>query len=925
MLQEFFDLLLPEGLTVVSTIENGKCRNNVCDSISDMTPQVAIAALKGVDCYFGLGTLKDKFVLKDDGKKGTRVNQNIKELKCFFADIDVDADDPRKYASQFDAINAVDNFSTKYSFPAPMVVSSGGGIHIYWPLTAPVNADKWRQAAKLFKSGLINSGLRIDPTRTADACSILRIPGTKNLKRDTRVEVLRECAPIEAKQFIECMKALPVGNVTASKTIKDTQFSDLKSNLVPVYDPSKMELIVENCAQFAQMLIDGGINEPTWYAGISVARHTTNPDEDAVLISKAHADYDKSATLAKLHQVEKTAVGPTTCAKFNECNPGVCTLCPKWGKITSPIQLGVDRTLPAPVIEIESDDPGVAPLSIELPNPPKPFMRDDGGVYFLREGVRVMVYARDFYPIKRFHDEKISGGITVWRAHLPFEGTVDLQIEQGLLADPKALHKYLLSQHIAVMPGNLKYMVAYMVAYIKQLQDQARTEKLLARLGWRDDNKSFVLGAKVYDSNGSVTTHKMSEHMPKIIPGIQQKGTLQGWKDAIQFYNTEQHEPHRMMLYASFASPIFHMTGHKGALVFASGKSGAGKTTVLRAINSVWGHPEDLLHRASSNGMTENAMCGLFSLYNNLPTCLDEMTNLPHAVFSNTALCISQGQGKLRSTRTGELSKLIESWSLLGFSTSNDDAYMKLLQNRGAAAAEAMRILQLNFPINTRYTKKEADYFANVLLHEHYGHAGHVYIPWVTANYDKIKLSVLKQIDKIGERAKIVSSERFWVGMIGSAATAASIARHNGLLEDFPIEQDITWMIEQLHATRRQISEHAPTPMEVLSEFLESKLNETLVVSSSAKMAEIRVEQAPRGALSIRIDKDDGHAMLMKSQFRNYCAEMGANFSEIQDVLIEAGILLDKNAQRVLGAGTDFGRGQVRCWIIDMIKLGAYN
>lgn len=924
MLQKFFSQLLPEGLTVVSTIDSGKCRNIVCSSISEMTVQVTSSVLMGVDCYFGLGALYEKSVLRSDGKKGTRVNQNIKDLKCFFADIDVDSDDPRKYPTQEAALEAVDTFVLKYNFPSPMVVSSGGGLHIYWPLTDPVGADKWRQAAKMFKSGLMNGGLLIDPTRTADACSILRVPGTKNIKRDRPVAVLRECQSLQGRQFLEHMKALPIGNVQPSKalTVK-TPFNDLKSNLVPTYAPSQMALIVETCGQLGQMLEDGGINEPTWYAGLGVARHTTSPDEDAVLISEAHDDYNKSVTLAKLHQVDKTAVGPTTCAKFNECNPGICTLCPKWGKITSPIQLGVDKSIPAPSIVVPSDDPGVAPISVELPKPPKPYVRDADGIHIQIDGDRIPIYGRDFYPIKRFHDEKIDSGVTVWRAHLPFEGTVDLQIEQGLLADPKALHKYLLSQHIAVMPGCLKHMVAYMIAYIKQLQDQARTEKLLARLGWRD-NKSFVLGSKIYDSSGLCTSHKMSSSMPIDVPGMDQNGTLEGWKDTIQFYNTDEHEPHRMMLYMSLASPLFHMTGHKGALVFATGKSGAGKTTVLKAINTVWGHPEKLLHRASSGGMTENAMYGLFSLHNNLPVSLDEMTNLQPAVFSNAALGISQGQGKLRSTRTGELSKLIEAWALLVFSTSNDDAYSKVMQNRGAAAAEAMRILQIQFPLNTRYSKKEADYFANVQLQNHYGHAGHVYIPWVTANYDKIKTSVLRQIDRIGDKAKIVSSERFWAGMIGSAAVAGSIARHNELLSDFPIEKDIMWMVDQLSSIRRQIADHTATPVEVISEFLEAKLGETLVVSCSARSQDVRVEQAPRGALSVRIDKDSGHAFLMKSQFRDYCVEMGVNFGEIQEVLQDAGILLDKSALKVLGAGTDFGRGQVRCWLIDMFKLGAY-
>jgi hypothetical protein len=116
--------------------------------------------------------------------------------------------------------------------------------------------------------------------------------------------------------------------------------------------------------------------------------------------------------------------------------------------------------------------------------------------------------------------------------------------------------------------------------------------------------------------------------------------------------------------------------------------------------------------------------------------------------------------------------------------------------------------------------------------------------------------------------------------------------------------------------------EHISAPKETISEFLESKVGETLVVAQTTNSnIAPRVDQAPRGALSIRHETDTKKMYVMKSEFKRYCQETGANYSAIQNDLELRGILLDRNKLIVLGKGTDFGKGQVRCWELDMNRL----
>jgi hypothetical protein len=148
------------------------------------------------------------------------------------------------------------------------------------------------------------------------------------------------------------------------------------------------------------------------------------------------------------------------------------------------------------------------------------------------------------------------------------------------------------------------------------------------------------------------------------------------------------------------------------------------------------------------------------------------------------------------------------------------------------------------------------------------------------------------------------------------------IARKLGLIDGFPIEKDWAWAIDQIAGVRATIQEHHAAPKEILSEFLEARVGETLVISQTMGVnIAPRVDQAPRGALSVRHEVDTHLIYLLKNEFKRYCIETGANYGAIQDELVCGGVLLDHDSKKVLGAGTDFGKGQVRCWMIDVKQL----
>lgn len=927
---DFLRKVVPDGLIVIAKPAARGFIHVVCQSHEEAAEKALIFDADGKDVYFGLGSLIAPFVMETrNGKavKAVRVGSNIQELKSLFLDLDVEPGHPKKYDSQADAIIALRKFCKDTNFPAPMIVNSGGGIHVEWPFDKPVAVDQWRTLAQSFKASLAAYGLKADPTRTADASSVLRVVGTHNYKNGSKraVELVKDVTPYPRKQMLIAVMDLVTRygvDVQAVPTKKPE--SELGGNLEKIYEPSDFNKAVSHCKQLQELAKTGGVDEPTWYAGLQVARHCSDPHAAALTISKAYPGFDEDEMKRKLYQLEGKGIGPATCAQFVMANPKLCEGCEHRGKISSPIQLGHAVLRHIPII-VEVDDGFGGTEKKEVSNYPYPYALNGKGQVVLRdiEGGTAAQIIHDYnlLPVRRTHSERFGVESTIWCVEQPKIGRVEFTIEQSMLAKPDVLHGTLLAKGLYVTPGRIKPLVSYMIAYIKELQKTEITEQLFSRLGWREENTKFVLGDTIYNQDGTVVPHALSPEIKAEVPGLRREGDLESWKKIIQFYNAEGHEAHRFMLYCGFGSPLLHMTGHKGVIVNGTGAPGAGKTTAISAAASIFGHPVDLLFNGTRAGSTVNAMYSSLSAYNNIPFGMDEITRIDPKILGDFALSVSQGMGKMVNTRAGMLSHNRPSWATMVLTSANTDVYIALGQSRSDAAAEAMRVLQIPFEIPKYHTKTSADQFLRDLK-IHYGLAGHVFMEFVVANHTVMAQRVSSIMAMVDSKAIITSGERFWSGAIAAAFAGALLARKLGLLEGFPIEQDFEWVINQISSSRKSMVEHISSPKEILSEFLEARVGETLVVSQTLK-ANIapRVDQAPRGALCIRHEVDAERVYIMKSEFKRYCVEMGANYGAIQTELEDVKVLVDRNKQIVLGKGTDFGKGQVRCWEIDLKQL----
>jgi Primase C terminal 2 (PriCT-2) len=148
-----------------------------------------------------------------------RKQLNVFEVRSLWGDIDTREGKPdAPYADRQEAFNALLQFCKASGMPMPVFVSSGYGLHVYWPLIVPLPEVVWRvyanRLAKLFEK----HDLKVDPSRTQDSASILRPPGTHNRKNGG-------CVPVECGQLVGPYRIedLPLGAVV--EALPDAQGS----------------------------------------------------------------------------------------------------------------------------------------------------------------------------------------------------------------------------------------------------------------------------------------------------------------------------------------------------------------------------------------------------------------------------------------------------------------------------------------------------------------------------------------------------------------------------------------------------------------------------------------------------------------------------------------------------------------------------
>lgn len=115
--------------------------------------QIANSIAVSKDAYFAVHTLQGEQWWNERKKKfETRCHANMAQGKTLFLDLDVGKSTEKspKYDTREEALASLEKFLFLTSLPYPIIVSSGGGYHVYWPFTEPMASVDWRVLATRF-------------------------------------------------------------------------------------------------------------------------------------------------------------------------------------------------------------------------------------------------------------------------------------------------------------------------------------------------------------------------------------------------------------------------------------------------------------------------------------------------------------------------------------------------------------------------------------------------------------------------------------------------------------------------------------------------------------------------------------------------------------------------------------------------------
>jgi len=878
----------------------------------------------GWNAFFALGTYE---------KAGSRVADNVMQMKSFF--LDLDCGPTKEFADQETAIAELRDFCVQHSLPTPTLINSGRGIHVYWILSEAVGREAWWPVAERLKNLCVASGFKADPAVTSDAARILRVPSTYNYKYDTPLPVtfygIEAPTTVDFEDFAELLGGDPIPvptKYTASTTsafqnaLNENQKGSFKRLLLRTAKGT-------GCAQIEYLIKNQQTaSHDLWRSGLSIANVCTDGDKAAELMSSKHEDYSLEATLRKM---EDTG-GPHFCSTFAMHNPEPCETCPNNGKITTPATLTKEIAEAAPEDNIlEEEDVDGMTKTISIPTFPKPYFRgQNGGVYIRGENAdgdpeEVCIYHHDFYVTRRLHDVEL-GEVIAFALHLPRDGVRDFIVPLAAVTSREEFRKNMSMHGVVTFGKDIDKLMTYTAAWIKELQQTTTASEAHQQFGWVDDTKmdEFVLGDRLitaHDVKYNPPSAKTSGYIEKFKP----KGTQERSSEILDWYNRDGMELHQFTVCGGFGTILMPLTGLYSLGIHLFGKTGAGKTTAMYAGSSIWGDPFGL---TGTTGDTLNSKMNAAELMHNLMLNTDEMTNILGKQASQYAYQLSEGKQKNRMAGGGNYERVRgKPWRLLAFSTGNTSMYAQMAMYKGDTKAEMQRLLELRTDEMPRVDVDPQEAEAQLTdVQVNYGHFAPVYVQYVINNKERIA-ALYKDIKaKLDKKAGLNNVNRFWSGGCAVILTGAYIAKEVGII-DYDLKKLYQWVASMLSGVKSFVDDSTSSVQTLVTEFATENWSNILKIKSvetnrspDGVTPMVIPEQNPRNMFVARFETDTGMFYIVPKAFKTWLGEQKIDYTSTVE-----GMTKQMGATRVqirLTKGTNFNLPPIRTIAVKLEGFG---
>ena len=333
--KEFLQRTLPQrGAYFGAVVGNNRFSQHKLQDQNALLQYADRCKQKRCDVYFATGSFGEH-----------RTQDECHYKKALYLDIDCGLE--KLYLDKRSAITELFSFCDQHFVRPNIIVDSGGGIHAYWTFTNEIATEKWIPMAVALKELCEIHGFAADPTVTADAARILRIPGTYNQKEDTPREVkilhatTNEFNASKLGQLLNTIKSKSLEALGSMAQEEDVEFAGAHDST-----PFFASKIIERCGVLKHSVETGGRDqvEPLWMAQLSLLAYAVDGGEHIHTLSDQHPDYDYQRTEkkynARVRVKESGKFGPPLCKTLGMYLPEKCKSCRFNGRIKSPIVLG---------------------------------------------------------------------------------------------------------------------------------------------------------------------------------------------------------------------------------------------------------------------------------------------------------------------------------------------------------------------------------------------------------------------------------------------------------------------------------------------------------------------------------------------------------------------------------------------------------
>ena len=910
----FLQRVLPSSGFYVSVVihPSGATQQGFHQTVEDLAKALVSLDKRGGNVYYAISAF---------ATRNSRKQENVQATKVIA--LDVDCGESKPFPTWKEGLVALGDFTSKIGLPKPMVVFSGNGLHAYWVLTEELPPEQWRPIGLALKNAAQQNNFDIDLAVPGDSARVLRCPGTTNRRGNKQAKLLIDAPDCTADELSSALSAYFMPE-PASKRPTSGLLDDLK---VRYNDPpAKPERLIERCAQVAW-----GVNnqhdklkvpEPFWYAMMGIAAYCEDPEGTAVAWSEKHPTYTLAETLAKMAQYQAKVSGPTTCEQFQKLRPSGCKDCKyKAVKIGSPIKIGVQFAETSVSAEAPDKEASTIPL-------PRPFKRTTDGIKLTIDDTDIDVCKFDLYPVSYGRDEGLGYETVRYHWNRPHIGWQELVLRQAHLTTSRIrdFTTDVADQGIVLYSEKqTEYFQNMLRSYMDELRQRRSLTNLYSTMGWKDNYSQFVIGDTILkrDSDGTIKEESIALASVVSRQGHELWGTAgsqESWVEFTSLLDKADLRAHMFALAVGLSGPLYAFTGLKGLTISLYGPTGGGKSLAQMWVQSLYGNP-DKLHFAAK--FTQNSLFGRMGTYCHMPLTIDEVTMMDNKEVGDFAYWVSQGRDKARMNRNAE-ERDAKTWAMPVIVSTNKSMSSKLIASGLDTDAQLARILEVSVPSSPLFSR---DSLAGRKIYEfinsNYGHVGRAFIKKLLELGEvgiRAMISEATESFRRKYKTKFTGEERFWEQAILLADLAGRLAQQWELI-DFRYEKGIEWVLAQVGAIRRTVTELKVDAFDLLSEYLNENADAALTVTQTGTGKPIvDYARVPRGELRVRFELhrrangdplSHGVVLLDRTHFRRWLSTRGADYKTfLNDLQEEHAVATPKSGKAYLGKDSPIKLGQ---------------